>query len=136
LWLLAIATLTPACLSANTLSSDTSFSTEGYFVLSWDLSNPELETILQQSATADFTDPFSRTLQDSGAITLTGLPDGDYHFRLLQDGSAVGPAVVVTVSHHSLQRALGFFFVGCILFAILLAAIFVGDKRSRGTHGN
>lgn len=131
MWLLAIATLSPACLSASTLSSDTTLSSEGYFVLSWDLSNPELETVLQQSSNLDFADAFSRTLYESGAITITGLPDGDYYFRLLQDGSPVGAPLVVTVSHPSLERALGIFFIGCFLFATLVIAIFVGDKRNR-----
>jgi len=136
LWLLAIATLSPACLSANTLSSDTELSTEGYFVLSWELSDPNTEIVLQQSSNASFSGAQSKVLQESGAITLTGLADGEYYFRLLQDGAPIDNPVVVTVAHHSLERALGFFFTGCVLFIILLIAIVNGDKSSRGRDGN
>ncbi|MFN4262967.1 MAG: hypothetical protein ACK4IT_04955 [Thioalkalivibrionaceae bacterium] len=65
------------------------------------------------------------------ATTLSGLVNGEYRFRLRAQGSDVwSDEAVVTVEHHSLARAFGFFVVGASVFVVLIVSIAVGIRRS------
>lgn len=115
-----------------TLNTDTTLSTEGYFVLNWSSDLPDsFPLVLEQARSVTF--PGSRTINvpANGAITITGLADGEYYYRLGTDGE-YSNVVAVTVAHHSLGRALGFFLTGLSLFLVLLFTIVHGSRRRRG----
>ena len=86
---------------------------------------------LQAAATQDFFEFTSRTISDSGSITLTGYPDGIYYFRAGLPGSWSG-IVQVEVQHHSLSRAFAFFTLGLLLFLVLVGTIVLGNKAIAG----
>ncbi len=121
------------------LSSDTTLSTEGYFVISWtSVSESDAPVILQQSPSENFGTTISRefNLPKNGSITITGLDDGEYYFRAIHSGqSSFSDVLVVEVAHHSLQRAVAFFLVGLVLFLILVVTIIKGN-RSMSVTGN
>lgn len=113
------------------LSSDTAVSTEGYFVLSWDAPAEFSDLTLFQETGPNTTsnDIRAHNLPAAGAITLTGLVDGDYTYRLLANEQPVSNIVAISVQHHSLSRALGFFSLGLLLFSVLIGSIVVGNKQ-------
>lgn len=121
------------------LSSDTTLSTEGYFVISWtSASESDAPVILQQSPSENFGTTISRefNLPANGSVTITGLNDGLYYYRAIHSGeSSFSNVVTVEVAHHSLQRAVAFFLVGLVLFLILVATIIKGN-RSMSVDGS
>lgn len=109
---------------------------DGYFVLQWQ-SEVKHSLKLQQSRSSNFTDPEIYIVPASGALTVTGLEDGSYYFRLQGNESSgkdfVPPDLLeVTVTHHSLQRAVMFFSLGMLLLVILLGTLVIGN-RQRGS---
>lgn len=122
----------PVCAADISLASDTSYSTEGYFVVTLSADTPpDTMAVLEQATTEDFNDARQYRLPANGNITITGLPDGFYHFRArLADGS-FGDTLTVEVAHHSLARAFSFFFVGLVLFVILATTIFLGNRNTK-----
>lgn len=136
-WLLFVVTR-PSLWAAETspsveLTSDTQIASEGYFVLSWTSSANHADLTLQQIAPHLSNSPITRAeqLPATGAITITGLADGDYAYRLVGDGEILSNSVSVTVAHHALSRALMFFLLGASLFGVLVGTIVVGRARTR-----
>lgn len=121
--------------AAPALESDTGLATAGFYQLRWS-GGDDGEYELQESRRADFST--SVTLYQGGdrATTLTGRPDGDYHYRLRSLGrNGPGPwsdPVRVEVRHHPLSRALLFFAMGALVFLATLGAILVGNRRPGG----
>ncbi|MFN3163244.1 MAG: hypothetical protein ACE37N_07140 [Pseudohongiellaceae bacterium] len=115
---------------STSLSASTELSNEGYFVLNWQTPSPEATLILEQDTSGDFTDPVVREIAGEGAATITGLTNGNYFFRLVEDGATLSNTVEVTVAHHSLGRATGFFLLGLCLFSILVITILRGNKQA------
>ncbi len=113
------------------LVSDTDLSTAGYFRLSWNTSTSPQQSIeyeLQQSKQIDF--EFAKTiyLGPDTARVISGKQNGDYYYRIrsLTSDSTTTPwseTVTVTVSHHSLQKAIAFFTAGAIVFLMTLIYI-------------
>lgn len=113
------------------LQSNSELVHEGYFVLSWVSTPPSSKSIvLQQSTTKSFSNPRQFSLPADGSITITGLTDGHYFFRAIQN-NLHSNTVSIRVSHHSLQKAGLFFTIGLLLFAILLLTIFTGNARMK-----
>ncbi len=110
------------------LNSNTTLAAEGYFVLSWE-SDADSPLTLEQSNRADFSEVISTRVAADGDITITGLIDGDYYFRLLNDNLQQSNLLRIEVAHHSLVRALAFFSLGLVLFIILLLTIYIGSRR-------
>ncbi|MEQ8953320.1 MAG: hypothetical protein RL120_04240 [Gammaproteobacteria bacterium] len=127
--MILFATKPPLWAAESSLTADTTLSTEGYFVLSW--ASLADAVALQQSDSPGFLEFTSRDLPGSGQITITGLEDGDYYFRLLGDDGTVTEPLVIEVQHHPLSRALLFFSLGLILFLILLSTIYIGNRRTQ-----
>lgn len=117
------------------LSVDTTLSTEGYFVLNWEFAKPGGTFLLQQSNSAEFTNPRTRPLTRSGSLTLTGLRDGNYFFRLAEGAQPVTAPVKVEVRHHSLAKAGLVFSVGLVLFVTLIITIAIGRRRQELSRG-
>lgn len=65
------------------------------------------------------------------STVVSGLSNGEYRFRVR---SASSPEwhdeAVVIVEHHSLARALSFFALGAVVFAVLIAVIAGGRRLS------
>jgi len=114
----------------NPLLVSTDVSNEGYFVLNWDTGNEESELVLEQADSERFDQVISRDIPGTGAITITGLEDGTYFFRLRQDSGPIGSSVQVTVQHHSLARAGSFFALGAALFGTLVFIILNGNRKA------
>lgn len=112
------------------LSASTSLSNEGYFVLDWETSSPESSITLEQSTSEQFSNPLTREIAGAGAATITGLEDGTYYFRLVDSGSVISDTVSVSVIHHSLSRAGGFFLLGLCLFSTLVFTIVHGNRQA------
>lgn len=131
-WLMLLATTTiPSWAAENpTLTASTELSNEGYFVLSWQTPFPEATLRLEQDSNSRFSDPVVREIAGEGAATITGLTDGNYYFRLVNNGSVISNTVQVAVAHHSLGRAFSFFLLGLTLFSILVATILRGNKQA------
>ncbi|WCL53860.1 hypothetical protein [Gimibacter soli] len=69
------------------------------------------------------------------ATTLSGLADGDYRFRLSADNGPPGPEFGLTVAHHPLSRAFGFFAAGAVMLAVLVVLLVVGTQRHEDGEG-
>lgn len=127
-----MSTAAPVWAADITLSSDTVLTREGYFVISLASDTPPGTTAtLEQSASADFANPHVYILPANGNITITGLPDGQYHFRARLGDGDFGDPLVVEVAHHSLARAFSFFFIGLVLFVILVTTILLGNRSTK-----
>lgn len=114
------------------LTTDTELAREGYFVLDWSLGDQE-DYVIQQAHSSAFVQPDTYEVPASGSMTLSGFADGDYYFRAGREGNWTD-TVQVTVEHHSLARALGFFISGLILFSILTVVILRGNKLHNVEH--
>lgn len=146
IWLLILATKSTAWAAENlttlapespdflTLATDTELSREGYFVLSWSPDSDYASLDLQQSTSAEFSDYAVKRVADTDRVTLTGLVDGDYYYRLVADDVIVSNRLTVRVEHHALGRALSFFVLGFILFSVLLLTIYRGHKEQGVPH--
>jgi hypothetical protein len=112
-------------------------SPDGVYQLKWPPRGP---VVLEESRDRAFDDAVVVYRGRDHATTLTGRPDGTYFYRLRPDGSATGASLEtsVTVSHHSLPRALGFFAVGLGVFVATVALVVRGadpDERPAGSPG-
>lgn len=131
LWLILMATNTSVWAAENlSLSASTSISNEGYFVLDWQTDSPVEGLTLEQANNQSFDNPLERDLAGASAATITGLDNGTYYFRLTDTNSPLSNTVSVTVEHHSLVRAGGFFLLGLALFSILIVTILKGNRQA------
>ena len=115
------------------LQSDTSLSTAGYFQLSWQTeASGQFE--LQQAQTADFSDAHNIYQGEDQATVISGLPDGNYFYRVRhQSESSWSKPVEVEVKHHPLSRAFGFFTLGAAMFLATLGGLIKGARSSRSS---
>jgi hypothetical protein len=138
----ACLSLTQASALANTsisLQSSTQQSTDGVVRLSWEVSEAT-RVHIQQSNDADFRQPRTLYRGKDTATTITGLPDGDYFFRISDASEGASTAnwsepVRLQVRHHSLSRAFGFFTIGVVVFLGTLALVVNGSRRQSGDDG-
>jgi hypothetical protein len=98
----------------------------GFFSLSW--SGAE-RFELEQATGPDHADARIIYRGSDTNTTVSGLPDGEYRFRIRAEGnSAWSDEAVVVVEHHALSRALLFFALGAGVFLVLVLAIARGRK--------
>ena len=71
-----------------------------------------------------------RPIENSGQLTITGLADGNYYYRLADNDRPLSAPLLVTVQHHSLIRAGSFFTLGLLLFSILVITILIGRRQT------
>lgn len=113
------------------LQTDTTLATAGYFRLTWPGASGEFE--LQQAGTDDFQDARLIYQGPDTASVVSGLPDGDYFYRVRQRGETRWSETLhIEVRHHPLNRAFGFFLLGAVMFAATLGILLHGVTR-RGT---
>ena len=103
--------------------------TAGYFKLDWQAEENDT-LVLQRTTSPSFVEIQSIQVNDVNSITLTGYDDGTYFFRLMTSSGKASNTVRVEVEHHSMRKALLFFFTGLILFLILLFVLWNGHQQS------
>lgn len=98
----------------------------GFFSLSW--SGAE-RFELEQATGPDHADARIIYRGSDTTTTVSGLPDGEYRFRIRGEGDSTwNDEAVVVVEHHALSRALLFFALGAGVFLVLVLAIARGRK--------
>jgi hypothetical protein len=107
------------------LQSSTDLATAGSFDLSWQ--GAEGERFRLHELGEEGSPRLIYQGRDTARV-MTGLPDGDYRYRVEGD-SGVSSPVSVTVAHHSLNRAFGFFAVGLLVFVATLWLVVRGERR-------
>ena len=108
-------------------------SNDGMANLSWSIAGGA-SVHIEKSPNPDFTRPVTLYRGKDGATVITGLVDGEYHFRgrqELPDGrfSPWSDPVTLVVTHHTLTRAVTFFSIGAVVFLATLLLILFGAKR-------
>lgn len=111
------------------LKTNTDLSTAGYFQLNWDSPESGTNYQLQQASDPSFSSYKPIYEGDNTASVLSGLSDGFYHFRVLDEQGVASNIVTVRVQHHSLEKAIAFFSLGAVMFLILLTVL-VASNRS------
>ena len=119
--------------SAITLNSSTDTATAGYFQLSWQAENAAGEFVLTESTHADFSTAKIRYRGTDLATVISGKPDNVYYYQIRSQSNPayVSNTVKVTVAHHPLRDAFGFFTVGAIVFIATLLLIFFGNRQGQ-----
>lgn len=120
------------------IESSTTISNNGSFTLSWEKSDHS-QIELQQAAKQQNAFYTIYTGSDSATV-ITGLPDGDYLYRArLTDAqgnlSRWSSISAIKVQHHSINKALSFFYVGAIVFTGTLILIVLGERRADKVGG-
>jgi hypothetical protein len=137
LWLLCVTLLVISPVQAGlmpSLSASPELASDGVYRLTWGADGASRYEV-QESSGAGFNSARSVYVGGDTATVITGKPDGEYFYRVRVLGEsgpgAWGEPLQVTVQHHSLARALQFFVVGALVFAVLLAVIFRGIREDR-----
>lgn len=114
---------------ANQIISDTPLSTAGYFNLSWSSDRPA-PYIVQQSLDASFNQVKTIYQGSDQASVMSGLPDGQYFYRMQASAGQWSEAVKVEVKHHSLEKAFAFFTAGAVMLFILVFVLIKGARHA------
>jgi len=127
------------CNAETSLTASAETSTDGKFVLSWQLPDSVSAELQQRDEISrDYQTVYSGT--DTASV-ITGLTDGDYAYRIRTvtakgDYSNWTAPISVAVRHHPLSRAFGFFAVGAIVFLATIVLIVLGASGKLGTGRN
>jgi hypothetical protein len=113
----------PAAAGEVQLESDTQVATAGYFQLRW---SADSGVELQESRSPDFDAPRAVYAGSDAARVISGKPDGDWYYRAAASDGAFSNTVKVTVRHHPIERAIGYFAVGFVVFLATLLLIVRG----------
>lgn len=114
------------------LESNTKQASAGFFKLYWQegIGNVEIE----EASDADFINADKIFPGSDNATVISGKPDGDWYYRARRvDNSNTGDwsdTIQVTVKHHSIERALGFFLAGFIMFIATCWLVIRGERLS------
>ena len=135
--LASVTTLLMLCLtgiapsSAITLTSSSETATAGYFQLSWQAEQATDEFVLQEATRADFTTAKILYRGADRATVISGKPDNVYYYQVRSQANPanISNTVKVTVAHHPLRNAFGFFSVGAFVFIATLLLIFLGNRQ-------
>ena len=118
------------------LNISTEISSAGYFQLTWQSQENSPLFELVESTSTNFA--ISKVIYEGhdAASVISGRSNGEYFYRVriidtaLQTTSKWSNPVRVSVEHHSLAKALGFFFIGLCVFISTLLVIIRGTKQS------
>lgn len=116
------------------LSVNSEVATAGFFRLSWEADAVRVE--LQQAANPEFHSARTLYIGPDRATVISGKPDGVWYYRMRTvDAGRSGQwseSLAVTVSHHSLGRAVAFFALGVVIFLGILVVVVRGARQSHG----
>ena len=122
--------VSPASAEAETvrLASDTEVATAGNFQLRW---TADSAVELEEATSPDFRTARSVYSGRDKARVMSGKADGAWYYRArpADSGGNWSNTVKVTVRHHPLGRAIGFFVVGALVFSATLLLIIGGARR-------
>lgn len=102
-------------------------STSGTFDLSWQGTPGETFRLLQLNENKTPRLIYEGT---DTARVMTGLPNGDYTYRV-EGKSGSSELRRVTVAHHSLPRAFSFFAIGLVVFIATVILVVRGESGDR-----
>ena len=112
------------------LSASTELATAGNYQLSWNSSQSNASFELQESTKTNFADAKTLYQGQDTASFISGRRNGSYFYRVrTSEDQTWSDSVLVTVKHHSLTKAFGFFFIGLFVFTCTLLFIIFGNKR-------
>lgn len=98
----------------------------GFFSLNWEGAE---RFELEQASGPDHEDARIIYRGSDTSTTVSGLPDGEYRFRIREEGAEEwADETTVVVEHHPLSRAFLFFALGAALFVVLILAIARGRR--------
>lgn len=91
---------------------------------------------LQEDSSADFSDPLTRYRGGDLGSFISGLPEGDFYFRVRAVGAEeeTGPwsePLRLTVKYYSLAWAFFLFGIGAVVSIATVGLVVIGDRRSR-----
>ncbi len=136
-WFVLLITLSSQSPAASpfSLHADPTDSSDGTVTLSWSAADGE-QVYIERGIDAGFVHPVVIYRGTDSASVITGLTDGRYFFRgrLERDGTPLSDwskPVSVTVTHHSLNRALLFFALGAVVFLATLLLVIYGARREK-----
>lgn len=113
------------------LSSNTAIATAGFYQLHWQSEAAIIE--LQESASPDFTEAITLYKGPDQSTLVSGKPDGNWHYRARsvssEQAGAWSQILQVSVAHHSLSRAGGFFLLGLLVFIGTTILIIRGSRK-------
>lgn len=114
------------------LTVSTERSREGYFVVAIDQA-PQGQLLVQQSRQEDFSSIEAEFawFGDFTEMTLTGFSDGVYYFRLKPSAQVASNVAQITVEHYPSWQAYSLFFIGLVLFTLLVVCIITLHLRTR-----
>lgn len=125
------------------LSETSQDTASGHVQLEWGAETTKPETLLfelQRSETPTFANPVTLYQGPDTGTFLSGLPDGDYYFRLRSQTaegnarSAWSPPLRVTVQHHAMALAMGLFVLGGVVFLSTVTVLVRGDRTMRSAE--
>lgn len=114
---------------ANQISTNTPVSTAGYFNLSWS-SDQSAPYVVQQSLDASFNQVKTIYQGADQATVMSGLPDGQYFYRMQASAGQWSEAIKVEVKHHTLEKAFAFFAAGAVMLFILVFVLIKGSRHA------
>jgi hypothetical protein len=113
------------------LFASTDLSDTGHYRISWEVSDKGAAVELQESVTANFTEPIVIYEGLDSSSVLSGRLDGTYHYRARAAGGPWSQPVAVTVQHHSLTEALLFLAMGAVVFLATAVLVVVGHLNHK-----
>lgn len=113
------------------LAVDNSVATAGFYRLSWETGNTQVE--LQEATEPGFNNPATAYRGPDRATVISGKPNGTWFYRLRALENRRGPwsePLTVTVAHHSLSRAFVFLGLGVTVFIATVLMVVRGSDKS------
>ena len=105
-------------------------SNSGHIKLEWDSEGPS-DFVLQQDITNDFTNPKTIYQGPDRASFVSGLPNGNYYYRVRSDSGKWSETLLVTVQHQSLRLAFMLAGLGAIVFMMTVFVVIKGYLKSK-----
>jgi hypothetical protein len=142
--LLMLACATAATTAAAAAQADTApvisvspeRATAGFYRLAWE-GPADARFEVQEADNEAFDEPRPVYTGHDTASVISGKSNGEFFYRVrVSGGEGPGPwseTTRVTVAHHGLSRALQFFLVGALVFAMLVVVIARGAPEDRDT---
>lgn len=113
------------------LNTDMETSSAGFFVISWQSEASQVE--LQEASQAQFASSNSIYTGSDKSVVISGKPDGVWYYRArnITNGNTGtwSQPIQVTVEHHTLSRASGFFALGFAVFVATLWLVVHGVRH-------
>lgn len=120
-----------------TLEASPDLSTDGVYQLRW--KGAAGPVVLEEAATEAFVAPRVVYRGEARATVVSGRASGIYHYRIRRPESGREAALAlteVTVEHHSLARAFGFFAAGLFVFLATVWLVLGGSDAPDASEGS